>query len=64
MPSVGFEPTISVGERPQTFALDVISVFELTSCTSKSPFIGLSARIYCLFTSFEIQRVIVLIFCV
>ena len=22
MPSVGFEPTISTGERPQTYALD------------------------------------------
>ena len=22
MPSVGFEPTISAGERPQTYALD------------------------------------------
>jgi len=22
MPSVGFEPTMSVGERPQTYALD------------------------------------------
>ena len=22
MPAVGFEPTISVGERPQTYALD------------------------------------------
>jgi hypothetical protein len=23
MPSVGFEPTISAGERPQTYALDL-----------------------------------------
>jgi hypothetical protein len=24
MPTVGFEPTISAGERPQTYALDYV----------------------------------------
>ena len=31
MPPVGFEPTISAGERPQTYALDRAAIWSIYS---------------------------------
>ena len=35
MPPVGFEPTISAGERPQTYALD-----RMATGTGKASYVG------------------------
>ena len=45
MPSVGFEPTISAGERPQTYGLDRAATGNDGLCPIKGQISGLCTRI-------------------
>jgi hypothetical protein len=47
MPAAGFEPTISAGERPQTYALDRATIGTgRTSVSSKDCFIVAEEALY------------------
>ena len=42
MPPVGFEPTISAGERPQTYALDHAAIGTGLLCICNAQFVAIS----------------------
>ena len=53
MPSVGFEPTISAGERPKTYAL--VRAATGTGSSRLSQSIVFFYKMFCEFTEFELH---------